>query len=92
MGPGLSAEERTQRARESKDQVEVGNGKQVLELSFGPQGLIEAATARAVAVTTAVAAEVSAATTITGVEVSAEAAGATSEDVGRRLGLLAIKA
>lgn len=91
MGPSLSAEERTQGSRQSEHLVEVGNGEQVLELGLGPQGLIQAATLRAVPVTAGVVAEVDPVATVTDLDVSAEAACATAEDVGRRLGLVGVQ-
>jgi len=61
---------------------------QVLELCLGPQGLVETATARTVAVAAGVVGEVLVAATVAHGEVSAEAAGTASEDVSRGLGLL----
>ena len=63
----------------------------MLDLGFGPQGLIQAATHRTVAVAAGVVGEVLPAAVITELDVSAEASGATAEDVGRRLGLLGVQ-
>jgi len=64
----------------------------VLELGLGPQGLVETATAGAVAVAAGVVGEVLVAATVADGEVSAEAAGAAGEDVSRGLGLFGRKA
>lgn len=71
-----------------EDQVEVAEREQVLALGLGPEGLVETAAARTVAVAAGVVGEVLAAATVADGEVSAEAAGAAGEDVSRGLGLL----
>ena len=63
--------------------MEVTDREQVLELSLGPECLIEAATARAVPIPAGVAGEVGVSAAVADSDVSTEAAGAASQDVGR---------
>ena len=91
VGPIRTQEERAERGGNREAEVEVADRKQVLELCLGPQGLVETATARTVAVAAGVVGEVLVAATVAHGEVSAEAAGAAGEDVSRGLGLLGTK-
>jgi hypothetical protein len=52
MDPPLSQEERAERGGNREDQVEVAEREQVLALGLSPQGLVETAAARTVAVAT----------------------------------------
>jgi hypothetical protein len=81
-------EERAERGGQCEAEVEVADRKQVLELGLGPQGLVETAAARTVAVAAGVVGEVLVAATVADGKVSAEAAGAAGKDVSRGLGLL----
>ena len=70
--PRVSPEERVEAVREREDVVEVGNGKQVLDLRLDPQRLVQALALRTVAVAARVVERTLAAAAVTPSQVSAE--------------------
>jgi hypothetical protein len=82
LAPSRAAEERAQGLGQGKDHVEVGDGQEVVELGLGPEGLVEAAAGGTVAVAAGVVGEVAGPAAVAVVEVPAESARATGDEVG----------
>ena len=84
--PRVPPEERIEAVREREDVVEVGNGKQILELRLDPQRLVQALALRTVAVAARVVERTLVAAGVTPTQVSAKrrrAAGDQSPDHAR---------